>query len=524
MTPMSLTFCRTKGGRDARPHNTRIRQSDFRPSHPHHPHQGGGAGIGALVGLVAGIAVAAFLLVDPFGLHRLDERLRGVAGDPTVHSIHTEAESDLWTCGMHPNVIVDEPGTCPICQMDLVPLRHEPTPAGAEKPTTEWTCPRHAVISEPQAGDCPICGRILVPAAGADNPAEHDERSGPDSGPEVTIDRSVVQEMNVRFAPVERRDLRRRISTVGNLDYDEERMVSVTTRYSGFIEKVFVNHVGQPVRRGDPLFEVYSPELVQTQRELISAVGYANRFDQPTGDVRARAEGLVEAARTRLEYWEIPARRVAEIEATREIHRTLTVFAPSDGVVMQRMHGLDGMAIRPGMELLHIVDLGSLWLRAEIYEHQLPWLDIGSSAEVTFDYMPGESFSGRVRYIEPEVSPETRTVTLTLEVPNSSGRLRAGMFATVDFASVEAADALTIPSQAVIRSGTRNIAVVAHGDGRFAPREIVLGAEADGFVEILDGLSDGDQIVVSAQFLIDSESNLRAAINSLLASRSGHQH
>ncbi len=484
----------------------------------------GSTRLGALIGVVAGVALTAFLLLDPLNLHGLDERLRGTKADHADHTVNGLGEAQLWTCGMHPNVIQDEPGTCPICQMDLVPLRHDPTPAAAETLSTVWTCPMHAMIAETEVGECPICGMDLVPEVGADAHAAHGGSPGADSGPEVAIDQSVVQKMNVRFAAVTRRDLKRRISTVGNLDYDEERMVSVTTRYSGFIERVFVNHVGQPVRRGDPLFEVYSPELVQTQRELISAVSYANRFVQPAGDVRARAEGLVEAARTRLSYWGIPAQRVAEIEATGEIHRTLTVFAPSDGVVMQRMHGLDGMAIRPGMELLHIVNLGSLWLRAEVYEHQLPWLDIGSSAEVTFDYMPGEAFSGRVRYIEPEVSPETRTVTLTLEVPNASGKLRVGMFATVNFAPVETADALTIPSQAVIRSGTRNIAVVALGEGRFAPREIILGAESDGFVEVVDGLSDGDQIVVSAQFLIDSESNLRAAIGSLLANRGEHQH
>ena len=481
----------------------------------------GSTRMGVLAGIVAGVFLASFVLMDPFDLHGFDERFqRSTAGPSAEHG----AEPQLWTCGMHPNVIQDEPGTCPICQMDLVPLRQEPTPVATENVATVWTCPMHDVISEPEAGECPICGMDLVPVVGAETHAEHGGTPTVDSGPEVLIDPSVVQKMNVRSATVQRRDLKRRIETVGNLDYDEERMVSVTTRYSGFIEKVFVNHVGQPVRRGDPLFEVYSPELVQTQRELISAVSYAKRFDQPAGDVRDRAEGLVEAARTRLEYWEIPAQRVAEIEASGKIHRTLTVFAPSDGVVMQRMHGLDGMAIRPGMELLHIVDLSSLWLRAEVYENQLPWLDIGSKAEVTFDYMPGESLSGRVRYIEPEVSPETRTVTLTLEVPNSSGKLRVGMFATVNFAPVETADALTIPSQALIRSGTRNIAVVDLGGGRFAPREVVLGAEADGYVEVVNGLSDGDRIVVSAQFLIDSESNLRAAIGSLLANRGEHQH
>jgi Cu(I)/Ag(I) efflux system membrane fusion protein/cobalt-zinc-cadmium efflux system membrane fusion protein len=484
----------------------------------------GSTRLGALIGVVVGVALASFLLLDPLDLHDVDDRLRGSSGDHDADLSSSEAEVQLWTCGMHPNVIQDEPGTCPICQMDLVPLRHEPTPSATKPAATAWTCPMHNLISEPEAGECPICGMDLVPVVGADAHAEHGGRSAAGDGPEVTIDRSMVQKMNVRFAEVERRDLMRRIATVGNLDYDEERMVSVTTRYSGFIEKVFANHVGQPVRRGDPLFEVYSPELVQTQRELISALSYAKRFHQPSTDVRARAEALVEAARTRLEYWEIPADRIAEIEATGEIHRTLTVFAPSDGVVMQRMHGLDGMAISPGMELLHIVDLGSLWLRAEVFEHQLPWLGIGSMAEVTFDYMPGEAFSGRVRYIEPEVSPETRTVTLTLEVPNTSGKLRVGMFATVNFAQVEVAGALTIPSQAVIRSGTRNIAVVDLGMGRFAPREVVLGAEADGFVEVIDGLANGDRIVVSAQFLIDSESNLRAAIGSLLANRGEHQH
>jgi len=484
----------------------------------------GSTRLGALLGVVAGVILTAFLLIDPLGLHGFDDWVRKTTIDHKEHSSDGSTEAQLWTCGMHPNVIQEEPGTCPICQMDLVPLRHDPTPAAADTIAALWTCPTHSVISEPHAGECPICGRDLVPSGSADAHAEHGMQPADDHGSEVTIDRSVVQKMNVRFAAVERRDLKRRISTVGNLDYDEERMVSVTTRYSGYIEKVFVNHVGQPVRQGDPLFEVYSPELVQTQRELISAVSYANRFGQPSTDVRGRAEALVEAARTRLGFWEIPAHRVAEIEATGEIHRTLTVFAPADGVVMQRMHGLDGMAIRPGMELLHIVDLGSLWLRAEVYEHQLPWLDIGSSAEVTFDYMPGEAFSGRVRYIEPEVSPETRTVTLTLELPNPSGKLRVGMFATVNFAPVETANALTIPSQAVIRSGTRNIAVVDLGMGRFAPREVILGAEADGFVEVVDGLSDGDRIVVSAQFLIDSESNLRAAIGSLLANRGKHQH
>ncbi len=363
----------------------------------------GSTRLGALIGVVAGVALTSFLLLDPLDLHGVDDRLRGSFGDHNAHSSSSDAEVQLWTCGMHPNVIQDEPGTCPICQMDLVPLRHEPTPAATEPATTVWTCPMHNVISEPEAGECPICGMDLVPVVGADAHAEHGGRSTAEDGPEVTIDRSMVQKMNVRFAEVERRDLKRRISTVGNLDYDEERMVSVTTRYSGFIEKVFVNHVGQPVRRGDPLFEVYSPELVQTQRELISAVSYAKRFHQPSTDVRARAEALVEAARTRLEYWEIPADRVAEIEATGAIHRTLTVFAPSDGVVIQRMHGLDKAIVAQEVNFLERLGVtvecnavvGRTVTLDELFEEGYEAVYIGVGAGLPrFMNIPGENLIG----------------------------------------------------------------------------------------------------------------------------------
>jgi len=490
----------------------------------HHRNADGTTRLGVLIGVVLGVIIASFLLLDPLGLHGLDERLRGSANDHQPPAPESATGAQLWTCGMHPNVITDEPGFCPICQMDLVPLTHEAAHTADHAEEMVWTCPSHDVITEEEAGECPICGRDLVPADHTGNHTDHAETLTTNAGPEVSLNPSVIQKMNVRTTTVERRDLTRRIQTVGNIDYDEERMVSITTRYSGFIEKVFVNHVGEPVRRGDPLFEVYSPNLVQTQRELIAAVAYARQFEGAAADLKSRAQGLVEATRTRLEYWEIPADRVAEIESTGEIHRTLTVFAPANGLLMQRMHGLDGMAIQPGMELMHIADLSSLWLRAEVYEHQLPWIDIGSKADVTFDYLSGQAFSGLVRYIEPEVSPETRTVTLTLSVPNPSGRLRVGMFATVDFQPLVAPEALVLPSQAVIRSGDRNIAVVAFGGGVFAPREVQLGEESEGLVQVISGLAEGDEIVVSAQFLIDSESNLRAAIDSLLASRSGHQH
>jgi Cu(I)/Ag(I) efflux system membrane fusion protein/cobalt-zinc-cadmium efflux system membrane fusion protein len=273
------------------------------------------------------------------------------------------------------------------------------------------------------------------------------------------------------------------------------------------------------VTKGEPLFEIYAPELVQTEQELLSALRYATSLGAAPEETRRRAEALLEAARQRLAYWDISDEQVRRLEETGEVFRTLQVAAPASGVVMKRMPGLEGMAVRPGMELLHIADLSDLWLTVEIFEDQLPWLDVGSTATITLTYFPGEMFRGRVRYIEPEVSEKTRTIRLTLEVPNRGSRLRVGMYATVVFEPVAAKDAIAVPSQAVLRTGQRNVVIVALGEGRFAPREVRLGPQGEGFVQILDGLADGDEIVTSAQFLIDSESNLREAIQKMIAAK-----
>jgi len=450
----------------------------------------------------------------------------------TSESAGAQGDAQLWTCGMHPDVIQEEPGICPICHMDLTPLQAGTSGSGGTAHAGHggeveelWTCPMHPDILESEPGSCPICRMDLVPIEGQPGgdveAADHPDHA---QGTTVAIDPVVVQNMNVRSEPVERRNLARSIRTVGHLDYDEERMVSVTTRYEGFIEKVFVHHVGQPVNEGDPLFEVYSPELVQTQRELLSAAQYARRMSGADPGTRRRAESLVSSARQRLAHWDVTDEQVAAMESSGEVMRTLTVVSPISGVVMQRMHGLEGMAIRPGMEALHVADLSSLWLTVEVYEAQLPWLGTGSSARVSFDYFPGERFTGRVRYVEPEVSPSTRTVKLTLEVPNRDRRLRVGMYATVTFKPVIARDAVVVPAQAVIRSGERDVVVIALGEGRFAPREVTLGAQSDGLLQVLEGLEGSEQVVTSAQFLIDSESNLRAAVEKMIAAKLGHQH
>ena len=428
--------------------------------------------------MAAGLA-AALLFLDPWGLHPVDDWLRSAPG-PAMDEAASAPAEELWTCPMHPHVLEHGPGECPICGMDLVPA----APPPAAEPAAAATGGARAV----------------------------------GAGSTVTIDPAVVQNMNVQTAAVERRDLRHDIRTVGYLEYDQERMVTVTTKYSGWVEKVYVNYVGEPVRRGQRLFEIYSPELVQTEQELLSAIDYARSFSGAE-DARRRAEALVDAARTRLSYWDISAEQIARLEETGEIFRTLDVVAPAGGLVMKRLPGLEGMAVKPGMEVYHIADLSSLWLSVEVFEDQVAWIDTGTPADVSFTYFPGESFRGTVRIIEPEFSEKTRTLKVKLGVPNPRGRLRAGMFATVMFRPLAAREALTVPSLAVLRTGQRDIAVVALGGGRFAPREVTLGHQEAGVVEVIDGLTEGESVVTSAQFLIDSEASLQEAIQKMLAQR-----
>ena len=476
------------------------------------------AALAAFGWATAGFLLAVLILVDPLGLHPLNERLLQ-AGETAASS---DPESGLWTCGMHPHVIQDEPGQCPICHMDLVPMRGEDmagdrgdartTPEG-DSPDT-WTCPEHSMIEESEPGECPIGGRQLVPKEPSGKPAAGD-------GTTVRIDPAVVQNMNVRTEPVTRRDLEQHIRTVGTLEYDQQRMVTVTTKYAGWVEKVYVNYIGEPVTKGQPLFEIYSPELVQTEQELLSAVDFARRMANAPKESLKRAQDLVEATRLRLGYWDISADQIAELERTGEVFRTLTVTAPASGLIMKRMDGLEGMAVQPGMQTFHIADLSSLWLSVDVFEDQLAWIREGTPADVTLTYFPGKTFRGTVRFLAPELSEVTRTLKVKLEVPNPSGRLRAGMFATVVFAPTAVRDAITVPSLAVLRTGERNLVVVAQGEGRFAPREVTLGLERQGYAQVLAGLEEGERVVTSAQFLLDSESSLQEAVQKMMAQAGG---
>ncbi|MGA7617245.1 MAG: efflux RND transporter periplasmic adaptor subunit [Thermoanaerobaculia bacterium] len=474
-----------------------------------------------VVWIGVGIVIALFLIADPLKINPFHDWLYRLHGENPETGASASAQSGerkilFYRNPMNPTItsprpMKDEMG------MDYVPVYADDASQGSGKASGErkilfYRNPMNPTITSPKP---------MKDEMGMDYvPVYADEANDAADGSTVKIDPATVQNMNVQVQTVALRDVTHQVRTVGTLDYDPQNVVTVTTKYSGYIEKVYVNYIGENVRRGQALFEIYSPELVQTQQELLSAVSFAKRMANASDDARGQANALVEAARTRLGYWDISPRQIARIEKSGTPIRTLTVVSPTTGMVIQRMEGMEGMAAKAGMQLFQIANLSSLWVSVQAFENQLPWLRAGSEATMQLQAFPGETFHGKVRYIEPQVSEKTRTLNLRIEVPNRDGKLRPGMYATVTFAPVAAKNAITVPTLAVLRTGERNVVIVADGNGRFTPREVKLGAEGDGYVQVLSGLQAGETVVTSSQFLIDSESNLQEAIQKMVATKS----
>jgi len=377
---------------------------------------------------------------------------------------------------------------------------------GGAKPLY-WRAPMDPTYVRDAPGKSPM-GMDLLPqcpdAASTANPGV------------VAIDAAVVQKIGVRTATVERRDLARSVRAVGRVAYDERRVAHAHTKVQGWVSKLYVDFVGQEVERGQPLLEIYSPELVATQEELLLAARYREATEKsPFEDVRGGGESLLDATRRRLAFWDVPDRDIQHLLDTGEVERTLTLYAPASGVITH-LGVRAGMEVSPNSNLYTIADLSRVWVLADVYEFELPWLAVGQQATVELSYLPGQRMHGELTYIAPFLDPRTRTAEVRLELDNASGRLKPEMFGNAVIAGAPRTDALAIPTDSVIRSGTRTIAIVALGEGRFEPRDIVLGLDSgDGWLEVLSGLREGESVVVSGQFLIDSESNMREAMRKL---------
>ena len=419
-----------------------------------------------LLGVVLGGAAVAVVAYNPAGWEWL------AGPEPATEIAETPVEEQtVYTCGMHPNVNRTEPGNCPICGMKLV----------AKKPSA---------------------------------PAEED---GSDT--DVRVAPGFLQNFAVRTAVVDRGALPVAIRTVGVLAHNEEKLVSVNTKFEGWIETAHVNNVGESVARGDVLFDIYSPQLVTTQREYLAAMAYVQQLEASDAypDAIERARSLLEAARERLHYWDITEEQIDALERSGSAPRTIRFFSPATGFVVEKMgDSLEGMRLEPGMTVLKIADHSTLWAQAEFFESDLRHVQEGSEASIQVDAFPGRRWSGRILFFRSAVDPETRALTAFVEVDNADLSLRPMMYVDVSLEVEGASDAVLAPSEAVLHSGERAVVIVAKDDGAFEPREVSLGLAADGMQEITAGLSPGETVVVSSQFLIDSESNLRAATAQML--------
>jgi membrane fusion protein, copper/silver efflux system len=480
-----------------------------------------------------GMALTFLLLANPFHwewVHILQDRTLSALNLSPVQ-VET-GEKQLWTCGMHPQVIRDEPGSCPICGMRLVPLRGAVTQPASdnqeERKIKYWQAPMDPTYISDRPGKSPM-GMDLIPVY-----EDEAEKSPPGT---VRIDPAFVQNIGVQSTEVQRTDIPFTIRTVGTFSYNEGQLFWVNTKYEGWIERVYVNYVGEPVEKGQKLFEIYSPQLVTTQQEYLQAMDYAERLsgsDYP--DIADRARSLLESSRQRLGYWDITDEQIRELEKSRQLRRTLTVISPVSGLVVEKMdQALDGMHVKAGMNLYKIVDLSTIWVETEVFENQVPWLKVGQRALIELPYQPGKRYSGTIRYLYPFFNEKTRTLKISIELPNPGQQLRAEMYANVTFQVPSARAVLTVPEEAVIHSGKRNILVLDRGNGTFQVKEVTLGVNGSGLWEVKEGLVEGERVVVSSQFLIDSESNLKEAIRKMVSEsqgdeqptvspQTGHQH
>ncbi len=329
----------------------------------------------------------------------------------------------------------------------------------------------------------------------------------------VSLDR--VQRLGVRTEPVVRRGLARQVRATGTIQADERRLAVVTTKIEGWIEKLLVNATGEPVRRGQALMRVYSPALVQAQQEYVLALQAAQAAAQGGDGLGQR---LAEGAERRLRNLDFPADQLERLRRDGEARRLVTLRAPASGVVLEKM-AVEGMRFLPGEPLYRLADLSTVWVVAEVPEQDLPSVAVGQKAAVTLKARPDRTLEGQVAFVYPTITPATRTGKVRIELANPKGELKTDMYASVELqALVGAPDALAVPASAVIDSGARQIVLVERGEGRFEPRPVRLGARGSGYVEVREGVQEGERVVVTANFLIDAESNLQAALRAFTAS------
>ena len=419
---------------------------------------------------IVGIAASLLLSWSPIGTmgpgagiaHASEQKLKAGMIDPK-----TGKKIKYWVAPMDPKYISMEPGKSPM-GMDLVPVYEE---AGEEK--------------EPAST--------------------------------IRIDPVTEQNMGVRYGRVVRKPLAKSIRAYGDITYDETRLYTINTKFDGWIDKLYVDFEGDHVRRGQPLFTIYSPDLVSAQQDFLLAVQQVHKLPASASAIaRADARRLLNASRLRLKYWDLTDNQIDAIEKRGAIQKTVTVYSPAAGVVTKKI-AFEGHYVKAGVHQFEIADLSTVWVDVDIYEYELPWVRKGMPAVMELPYVPGSHFNGKVLFVYPYLDVKSRTARLRLAFENPTDELKPGMYATILLKSELPGETLAIPDEAVIDSGTRKIVFVSRGKGKFEPRDVQLGVEGDDYqVQVLKGLTEGERIVVSGQFMLDSESRLHEAIQKML--------
>ena len=419
------------------------------------------------------------------------------------------AAAQLYTCGMHPAVIQNRPGNCPICGMKLTPIRKQPGNVNAStNASTSGASPERKIRyykSTMLLGE--ISPTPRKDSMGMDMVPVYEDAAGDSATIAISIDPVTVQRMGIRVGQVTTGPLRRTVRTMGVIDFDETSLADVTTKFKGWIEKLYVDATGRQVHSNEPLFEIYSPELVSAQTEYLLAL------NQAAG--APGAEALKVTAQTKLKFFDISDEQIADLEKTRQAKKTLRITAPRDGIVVEKMV-VEGQMVDAGMKLYRLADLAIVWVQSQVYEQDLEFVRLGQESVVSLSYLPDRKFRGRVTYIYPTVDEKTRTARVRMEFHNPGYFLKPGMFATVELQAELEPSVLLVPDAAVLRSGQKNTVFVALDGGRFEPRTVVLGARSENdMYQVLSGLNPGEHVVTSGQFMLDSESQLREAIQKM---------
>ncbi|MBI4583535.1 MAG: efflux RND transporter periplasmic adaptor subunit [Planctomycetes bacterium] len=512
--------------------------------------------------LLAGIGATAAHFLIPGGI------LRYVAG-PFAREPYTCPMAEHW------QVRSDQPGRCPLCGMNLMPLSRtehkgksppdprrgmgagahaEPSghagsgqgehsghaemkpekspgasdgkagaqavakPAGPGGSPETYYCPMHPSYQADRPGDCPICNMSLVPLKGGEAPMA----SKIPGYSVVTIRPERRQLIGLKTGAVEKKVIAKTIRAVCRVEYNEKKLSAVNLKYGGWIEELKVKATGESVRKGDPLFVIYSPELLEAQQSYLLALEAFHALgSNPAQDARAFAEQSLRSARDRLLLWDLAEEQIRSLEARKEPAPRMPVLSRMEGVVIKR-NVVQGTYVEPGKDLYEIADLSTVWVHADVYEYEIPEVKEGLKAQVHLSALPNQPLSGEVVYVYPYLNEATRTVRVRLEFPNPEGKLKPGAYGNVAIA-VDLGERIVVDDQAILDSGSRQIVFMDQGEGRIEPREVKVAARADGLAVIAEGLEAGEKVVTSGNFLVDAESRLKAALLQG-ASGGGHKH